>query len=57
MKVPLTSTDRLRFVKSYLGDRAASRWRKMYRDLLKFAGKLRSVDARGLIGMILLEWF
>ena len=57
VKVPLTSTDRLRFVKSYLGNRAASRWRKMYRDLLKFAGKLRSVDARGLIGMILLEWF
>jgi tRNA A-37 threonylcarbamoyl transferase component Bud32 len=37
--VPLTSGDRLRFVKNYLGERASPGWREMYRDLLRFEGK------------------
>jgi tRNA A-37 threonylcarbamoyl transferase component Bud32 len=37
--VPLTSGDRLRFIKHYLGDYASPRWRQMYRDLVRFEGK------------------
>ena len=37
--VPLTSGDRLRFVKNYLGERASPRWREMYRDLLRLERK------------------
>ena len=39
--VPLTSGDRLRLVKNYLGERHSARWREMYRDLLRFEKKPR----------------
>ena len=55
-KTPLTSTDRLRFVKNYLGGREGSPWRKMYRDLVRFVVKFHHADARGLIAVILWEW-
>lgn len=57
VQVPLTASDRLRFVKGYLAGRDTSRWRRMYRDLVKFTGKLRGVDARGLLVALLWEWF
>jgi tRNA A-37 threonylcarbamoyl transferase component Bud32 len=52
VRVPLTATDHLRFVKDYLGGRDRLLCRKMYRDLLKVAGTYRAVDARALIGII-----
>ena len=39
VNTPITSTDRLRFVKNYLGPGKFSRRRKMYRALTKFAAR------------------
>ena len=57
VRMPLSASDRLRFVKNYLISPDAPHWRKMYRDLVKFAAKLRSIDARGLLPLFLWECF